>query len=252
MKTILLSILILFVSFSTYAQSSNLYLEYEVIQNGKQKKAKFYQSNNGSTYYYVNNNTPDTKMSENFTDTGVEYSISLKSGNEFHGIVKTNLDSLYILSSEGLFNEGKYKTYTVIDTLQKIRWSLTSESKKIGNYLCQKAIGNYKGRTYTAWYTLEIPTTLGPWKLHGLPGAIIQANDHENYISFQLTKIKSGENLTDKLILNKNEAITCAEFSSLKDNQSEAINKHIQSKLPRGANFNISTVKNNWLEKECD
>lgn len=243
-----------FLAFSAFAQSSDLYLEYDVLLNGKSKTGKFYKSNNNSLFYYSKDKESDTKVSEEHTDTGVEYSVELKSGDDFHGIVKTNLDSRSVLSTESLFSDGKYTTYTILDTLQGIKWSLNSENKKIGNYFCQKATGNYRGRTYTVWYTLEIPTTLGPWKLHGLPGAIVEAHDNDNYIHFQLTKIKSGETLTDNAesVLNKKDAISCHDFSLLKDSQGDAISKHIQSKLPRGASFNITTVKNNWLEKECD
>ena len=58
-----------------------------------------------------------------------------------------------------------------------INWKLKSETKKIGDFKAHKAIGEFRGRTYTAWYTLEVPLPYGPWKLQGLPGLILEASD---------------------------------------------------------------------------
>ncbi|MDT0641593.1 GLPGLI family protein [Zunongwangia sp. F363] len=68
-----------------------------------------------------------------------------------------------------------------------IEWKLQSETKEIGNFKAHKAIGNFRGRTYTAWYTLQIPLPYGPWKLQGLPGLILEAYDQkkEMYLYFK-------------------------------------------------------------------
>lgn len=46
--------------------------------------------------------------------------------------------------------------------LPKINWVLVDSNKKIGNYICQKAIATFRGRDYEAWYTIEIPISNGP------------------------------------------------------------------------------------------
>jgi GLPGLI family protein len=80
--------------------------------------------------------------------------------------------------------------YLIIDTLPKIDWHILEEKKVLLNYTCQKAIGKFRGRNYTAWFTTEIPIPTGPWKLLGLPGIILAANDDKNEVLFEAYKIE--------------------------------------------------------------
>ncbi len=68
-----------------------------------------------------------------------------------------------------------------------INWLLQKETKKIGQFNTHKATANFRGRLYTAWYTLEVPLPYGPWKLQGLPGLILEAYDEkkEMYLYFK-------------------------------------------------------------------
>lgn len=64
-------------------------------------------------------------------------------------------------------------------------WKIQQEVKQILGLDCQKATTNYKGRVWTAWFCTEIPVNYGPWKLHGLPGAILEAYDsNKDYIFY--------------------------------------------------------------------
>lgn len=66
-------------------------------------------------------------------------------------------------------------------------WTVTNETKKIGNFTCNKAKIFFRGRNYTVWFTKEIPASFGPWKFNGLPGLILEAydTDKELYIYFK-------------------------------------------------------------------
>ncbi|WP_435138413.1 GLPGLI family protein [Formosa sp. A9] len=61
-----------------------------------------------------------------------------------------------------------------------IDWKLLPETKKIGKFSVNKASCEFRGRTYTVWYTLEVPLPYGPWKLQGLPGLILEARDERD------------------------------------------------------------------------
>lgn len=91
------------------------------------------------------------------------------------------------------------KKYLIIDTLPKIDWQIFEDQKTILNYACQKATGTFRGRNYIVWFTTELPMPTGPWKLNGLPGIILAANDDKNEVSFEAIQIKT---LIDGVIPN--------------------------------------------------
>ena len=67
-------------------------------------------------------------------------------------------------------------------------WSLQSDSiREIMGYTCHLASAFYKGRLWSAWYAEDIPIDDGPWKLRGLPGLILRAEDSQrHYVIYAL------------------------------------------------------------------
>lgn len=81
--------------------------------------------------------------------------------------------------------------YLMPEPLDKINWKILRESRKIGGYNCQKATGVCRGRNYTAWFCADIPHSLGPWKLQGLPGLIMEASDAKKQVVFKFNRIET-------------------------------------------------------------
>ena len=69
-------------------------------------------------------------------------------------------------------------------------WKILPETAKIGEYKTQKAETNFAGRTWSAWFTTEIPIQDGPYKFSGLPGLIIKVEDSKGDYSFDLKETK--------------------------------------------------------------
>jgi GLPGLI family protein len=92
--------------------------------------------------------------------------------------------------------------YYQFSTKVKIDWIITNEKKKIGDFDVVKAVGDYGGRHWIAWYCSEIPFPYGPYVFYGLPGLILEVyDDRENY-HFAFAKNKNYDT-----ILNSDEII---------------------------------------------
>ncbi|WP_438969077.1 GLPGLI family protein [Nonlabens sp.] len=125
-----------------------------------------------------NSNPQFKKMEQEYFERFYSYHIgSIKDRIDFH-----------------LTNDGSKKTeYNIVDTLPEIKWKILNEKQKIGKYVCDKAVGNYRGRNIEAFFTPDIPIAIGPNNLNGLPGAIIYAKSHDGEFSFIATKIEKIE-----------------------------------------------------------
>jgi GLPGLI family protein len=76
-----------------------------------------------------------------------------------------------------------------MEDIPEIDWKISEESDKISGYNCFKAIAQFRGRRWTVWFTPDIPLPYGPWKLQGLPGLIIKAEDADSAYSFTVQEI---------------------------------------------------------------
>ncbi len=82
--------------------------------------------------------------------------------------------AVYDRKGDGLFR------YT--EPMSEIEWSIMEDSTKtILGYDCIMAKSNYHGRTWTVWFTTEVPIQDGPWKLQGLPGIILSADGGNDF-----------------------------------------------------------------------
>lgn len=107
---------------------------------------------------------------------------------------------VYVNHYNEMLSRNKGYSY-VKENLPKIYWNILNEKKIIGNFECVKAIGSFRGREYTAWYTPSIPIPYGPWKLQGLPGLILEAYDTKKEVYFYFKSIKYP--LNEKISIQK-------------------------------------------------
>ena len=81
--------------------------------------------------------------------------------------------------------------YVVVEEVPTMNWEIEEDTvQTILGYTCHKATTKFRGREWEVWYTDDIPTSLGPWKLNGLPGLILQA-EYRDYISFTACSIET-------------------------------------------------------------
>ncbi|CAL2075570.1 conserved hypothetical protein [Tenacibaculum dicentrarchi] len=113
------------------------------------------------------------------------------------------------LSEENIFGED------FLISNEQLNWQLKNETKKIGDYLCYKAIaiekkmyrGKMKEYPVMAWYCPEISSSFGPIGVAGLPGLILEVN--KGNIKYRATKINLNPKKNIKITkLTKGKKIT--------------------------------------------
>lgn len=165
--------------------------------------------------------------------------IRVEKGNSFGYKIKNVKEGWYIELAD-VFS----KEFTIKDDLEKMNWTITDETKNIGDYLCIKAtrnipvneeerkkyqedleIYNKKGtglfkpvepkeREIVAWFTPQIPIGHGPEEFYGLPGLILEVKDQN--ITYLASKIQL--NPKDKVSIkvpNTKKAISKKEFDKI-------------------------------------
>jgi len=101
-------------------------------------------------------------------------------------MVDLQIDSLFTvykdLESNSLlfeFMDLDQRSHYYADTLYPMNWVITKDKKNVNGIECIKAITQFKGREFIAWYDSSLQISNGPWKLGGLPGLILEAYDKE-------------------------------------------------------------------------
>lgn len=83
----------------------------------------------------------------------------------------------------GMFN------YSIQESIPTIDWKIQSDTMHILNYSCQKAICQFRGRNYEAWFTPDINISEGPWKFSGLPGLILKVTESKGFFIFECKSV---------------------------------------------------------------
>ncbi len=128
------------------------------------------------------------------------------------------------------------------ESIPQLPWKISSETKKVGPYNCERASVTFRGREYQVWFTREVPVNSGPWKLQGLPGLILEAADTTGEIRF---RVKSITALDTVFIpdFNGTTPVSTDEFANHQRSISKELTRLMMSKLPRDATVSITGQK---------
>ncbi|MFH4968630.1 GLPGLI family protein [Gaetbulibacter sp. M240] len=119
------------------------------------------------------------------------------------GLIYKNIKTNQLVQNQEFYG----KQFLVKDSLQEIKWTMTGDTKKVGNYMCFKATAqipssdlewwSFSWNSITssnnnedtendneetsfseviAWYTPQIPVGHGPLEYYGLPGLILEVS----------------------------------------------------------------------------
>lgn len=112
------------------------------------------------------------------------------------GVISHRIYKNYPKGQLTLLDRIAMDNYVVEEPMLKIGWTIHPDTATICGYSCQKATTHLYGRDYEAWFTPEIPRSDGPWKLHGLPGLILKAEDTQKHYCFIASGIEQRKGLS--------------------------------------------------------
>jgi GLPGLI family protein len=232
-----------------YSQENNqLFVEYNFKNDYYQNKELLIVKNNKTLY------TNDTLNIKGNTKV-----IKDEEGNYIINPTNINLKKKSIFGSLNdkklnIILPYKNKMYFVSDSLYNLNWKIQpSDTLKIGKYNCTKAILNFRGRDYEAYFTEEIPISAGPWKFKSLPGLIlfIKSTSGELTYSWQANKIIYPYNSNIKSEFSykfKNKTIGLEEYIKLKEADFLKENQILDTRAPKGTNIEYSKVERLGIE----
>ncbi len=211
-----------------------------------------------SVFFETNISEDDAPKLTATSDDEAELSFNMTFNSVRHIIATDFLkDSIY--TQAALLRDGGPKVFLIKEKRSNINWQIKNEFKTLSGIKVQKAIGDFRGRRYVAWFAHEIPLKAGPYKFSGLPGLILSVGDEKNEVMFHATSVKvplGDESIKRDLVAFRSDGrdITLKEYVKLQSEQFEELQKFIRSKLPRGARMEFegttSTTKGIELEYE--
>ena len=103
-------------------------------------------------------------------------------------IVFSDLETGKGISQKNIFDD----LFLVQDTLRKISWKITTETRNIAGFSCRRANAIIMDSIYVvAFYTDEILTSGGPESFTGLPGMILGVSLPHEHVSWFATKVEA-------------------------------------------------------------
>lgn len=218
---------------------------YEVLtkDNGQvidtQTEDLFYNGSESIHVIYGKKNSKqisDTVRTNN--DAGINLTIAKHEQEDL--VYYKNYKTHELLSTEILANEKRCYVRDVIPVLQ---WVLVPEKKQIGPYMCQKATTTFRCATYEAWFTTDIPLSIGPWKLGGLPGLIVELTNQRVRITYKLLSAQYPLERVSYPILppitKKGPVYSFKAYAALQLKEQEKFRIFVKSSAPEGSETNV-------------
>lgn len=255
MKNPILIIPFFFFTFNLLAQNNEKVLgsvKYQLFHQRDTLSPEYYQEymglvfNSHSTVYFsLNKATRDSVMKAQFEEQMKRSPDNLKIDiRSAPGFTPGAYYSFYQDDKAIMERPFMQVTYVYDEPLPKINWVLADDTKNIGTYNCKKAIGSFAGRQYIAWYCPEIAVNAGPWRLAGLPGLILEANDTTQQVKFIFQSFSTEDFYNRETIAlpAKAEKTTKVEFEkmlkAMRDNPEEVLKNAMQG----GGTIKINSI----------
>lgn len=225
--------LLLLLPMMTFSQSYTI--DYDVQLNSLERKGTLVIKENEVPFYFESFLVKESKKNEQKYDEVGTLNITVSTAfnpdhkrYQFYSKEENSLINVDYVGEEEIIVHENYP---------EMQWKIESETKKIANYVCNKATVTFRGREWIAWFTPELPINVGPWKFVNLPGTILQAYDKDANLSWNATKINfdTPDIQPFDLDTKKVQRVTLREFLELEDEtRRQQTNKLLSRHFQRG------------------
>ena len=138
------------------------------------------------------------------------------------------------------------RTFIVEDSIRRLNWKITDETKTILGYECKKATATQIGQRMSmesingqaerkqvpdtsrivAWYTSAIPVAAGPQYQGQLPGLILELNINNGRTEYKALEISAKADVASIKAPKGKKKLTPAEFDKERDQMMEEMRKN--------------------------
>ena len=190
---------------------------------------------------------PNINNEDQSTFSGGGGTVVLRFAGGNNDIVFHNFTSQTKVEQREVFD----RSFLVTDSIRKLNWKLTEESKTILNYKVQKATstrigtrprmtmenGQMKREEFPdtakiiAWFTTDIPVPAGPDFQGQLPGAILEVDIDNGQTVYRAIEVSGKVSLNKIKEPKDGKKLTAAEFTKEREKLMEEMRKN----MPNGA-----------------
>lgn len=192
-------------------------------------------------------NNGKTEIDKRLIEMGMENGDA--SSNLFLQMVRDDKRQTLQVTSGDMQLIDRTKMYE--EPIPPINWNITDTTHCICGYGCIMATTRFRGRTWNAWFTVKIPIGLGPWKLWGLPGLILKAEDESGEYGFECIELSAEKypvfvyDYPDKQILSRQQYIKYEKNSYMQPYELFANGEDVIV-WKKNADGSVNKIKESW------
>lgn len=197
--------------------------------------------NNQSLYKHID----EEQQNDEFGGNGMQIKMV---GPGMDDIIFCNFDKSWKVEQRELFG----KKFLVSDSIRKLSWKISDDTKMIAGYNCRKAVAQRTGKrtmmninngnmekkeimdttTIVAWFTMDIPVSAGPEVPGQLPGLILALDMNDGRSTYVATSVSAKVDVSSIKEPTKGKKVTPDEFVAERNNMMDEMQKNNQGGGP--------------------
>lgn len=178
----------------------------------------------------------DQSLLRSVQDDAQEEMTAERGGRHVFFMIDGDNDGTYVNFATGRVVEQREfgaRNYVVADSIHKLNWKLTGQTRTILNYPCQQAVAQRIGKrmsvamengelknkeiadtmSVSAWFTSAVPVPAGPEYQGQLPGLILAIDISNGRVVYQAVELSPEVDLGDIKEPSKGKKVTPEEFA---------------------------------------